>query len=568
MVPGTQLNWLPNFVNPPILSQIDVDYSFARVRKAEQGFTPVPASPCRKEVEDLLAIADTLMTANPKLGGELDEWRRQLDNVLEGPIADDLATEARLEALSMDLRYQWITLARSIVSGDMKAPPMNHLPILPVSRSTPFMYERVLGSSPIQEKLKGALPTIPGWQTEVTLFSSGMAAIGAAITVLRHLRGRYGCAGGGMLQLDMLGGYFETLVLLDLLDSSDLRCRSFRDAETLLERFHGGTTDILFLEVIAYDWKQSVIDPAKLLQALKSRPADRPWILMLDTTMLGPYFDAAPLLAGCQDNKPLLVLEVRSGLKLDQVGLEFSNVGIIKSLTPYDLDSSRYPDAKELHEILSWSRKVLGTALSLSEIAVLDAPWIFHSHWMEAHTRAVLDNNRRLALALDGIRGLFRRVNHPGLGEQKNLSWAESPIVVMEFHAPEDSDDNHQFLLAVIAHEVRRRQLVVQLGCSFGFRHHRCEVVIPGQGHCHPDGKPRGYFKVAMGSRCGPSLQGTIELMRELAAFPDFRSLRLAFPQVKPKRELARFPSLRSLRKVKPAEGLTEACRLSTLQAG
>ena len=47
-----------------------------------------------------------------------------------------------------------------------------------------------------------------------------MAAISAAITVLRHKKNKYRRDNTHTLQLDMFGGYFETLALLDLLDSS------------------------------------------------------------------------------------------------------------------------------------------------------------------------------------------------------------------------------------------------------------------------------------------------------------------------------------------------------------
>jgi len=76
----------------------------------------------------------------------------------------------------------------------------------------------------------------------------------------------------------------------------------------------------------------------------------------------------------------------------------------------------------------------------------------------------MMDNNRILAFALLELSGLFSRVNHLALGPQRGLTWATSPIVVMEFHEAEDKGENHDFLLAVIAHEVRQRKLVFQRG--------------------------------------------------------------------------------------------------------
>lgn len=530
------------------LWSLNLESSFLRARTPDQGLSDYPAKACQAEAENLLSIADTLSTANPKLGQQLNGWRQQVNELLGSTLADDLATERKLDELAMELRRQWLTLAHSIVAGVMKSPPVNQLPLLPVSQGNPFIYERVLGPRHAEHKLNEALPEIPGWQRETALFSSGLAAITAAITCLRSYKEKYQRADGNTLRLDMFGGYFETLRLIELMSTSDLCCEAHRNTDLLLDRFSSGTTDILFLELIAYDWTQTVLDPSRLLEALAARPAGSPWILLLDTTLLGPIFQLGPFLDALGERKPILVMEIRSGLKLDQVGLEFSNAGIIRTFTHNNLDTGRYPDAEQVSLALRSQRKILGNALTFQQVAVLDAPWIFHPTLMSSHSRSVMDNNRRLALALSGITGLFTRINHPCLGPQRELSWAESPIVVMEFHASEDEKENRNLLLAVIAREVRRRKLIFHIGASFGFRHHRCEVIVDENVYAYTDGKPRSFFKVAMGARYGPSLEGIIDLLQKIAAFPDFSSLRAAYPKINPERELAPFPDIHTLR--------------------
>ncbi len=520
-----------------------------RSRKPDEGLSDHAITPCRDDALSLLAIVDSLTAANPKLGSRFQDWRQRVHDLLAGPVKDDLPTEKLLEELAMEFRLRWITLAFSLIAGEMKSPPSNHIPLLPITRASNFLYERVLVPA-VEKRIKASTPDIEGWQTEVTVFSSGMAAISAAITVLRQKKDKYPRDKTQILQLDMFGSYFETLDLLELLDSSELNCRSFQDEKQLLDRFASGKTDILFLELIAYDWHQTVADPTRLIQALADRPGGRPWILMLDTTLIGPIFQIAPLLNACGEKKPVLVLEIRSGLKLDQLGLEFSNVGIIKTLSSKELDDNRYVNAKDFHRDLAFSRGKMGTALSLAQVAILDAPWIFHPEWTLKHTHSVMDNNRTLAVALSGIPGLFSRVNHPALGLQSELSWAESPLVVMEFHGEEDNAVNHDFLLAVITHEVRKRKLVFQAGASFGFRHHRCEIIQLSADD-RPDGQAQGFFKMAMGARRGPSLDGIILLMQELASFSNFEALKHAYPQIKPEKELAGFPDLTTIRMIR-----------------
>ena len=58
----------------------------------------------------------------------------------------------------------------------------------------------------------------------------------------------------------------------------------------------------------------------------------------------------------CGEKKPLLVLKIRSGLKLEQVGWEFSNVGIVKTLSSEEFDDNRHVNANQFHRALAFSR--------------------------------------------------------------------------------------------------------------------------------------------------------------------------------------------------------------------
>ncbi len=522
-----------------------------REQGVELGLAGYPSHPCRSEAMELMSIANTLDGLNAKLYGDLKEWRSAIEALLADDIVEDLATEAILETLALELRKQWILLVSSLVAGEIRSPSMNHLPLMPVSKSNRFVYERVFSPKQLEGKLLATSPQVPGWQMAASLFGTGMGAIGGVLTVLRSERERYRRSDGGNLQLDMFGGYYETLRLLKLMDGTELSCQGYQRVDTVLERFAEGTTDILFLEMIAYDWIQTVIDPDYLFRSLAERPVDRPWLLVLDTTLLGPTFDIGSLLSACGEKKPLLVLEIRSGLKLDQVGLEFSNVGVIRIFTPDDLDKSRYPDADRFRTLLSDTRKVLGSGLSYMQVAILDAPWIFHQGFTEQLSMAVFDNNRRLALALAASRGIFAEVRHPCLSAQGHLAWAESPFVVIEFRADEDNQENRDLLLAVIAKEVKRRKLVFQMGASFGFRHHRCEFIVPRGPYRRADGSLRGFLKIAMGARYGPTLEGVIELFRELAAYASFEQLREAYAGVDLDAATAVFPDPEALRTIR-----------------
>ncbi|MBF0455436.1 MAG: hypothetical protein HQL72_11550 [Magnetococcales bacterium] len=505
---------------------------FLRRCKPEEGLGNPVDNPCLEDGKDLLKLADRLSDLTPSPDYGLDGWREQLTTLLADPELESLSGEHRLEELSLEFRRIWGLVAHSTVNHQLKSPASGRNVTFPFSNSIQFVYERVLTPAHIERRLEKSLPTVSSWESRFSVFSSGMAAILTALKTLHYFRMSYRRADEKSLRLDWFGGYYETLKLILLLHTTDIYSHHVRRFNSVLERLRSGKTDILFLEPLLYDWTQTVADPMALIEALTDRPEDRPWILIIDSTLLGCEFDLELFLTACGSHRPVLALDIRSGLKLDQSGLEFSNVGLVKICTHQDLQQPRYPTAEQFHSRMEINRSILGTALSLDEMAVLDLPVLFHPMWTQNHSRKVFDNNRRLAFALEGIEGIFARVNHPGLGPNKHLNWAESPLVVLEFHRHEDQKEHHALLLQVIAQESQARNLIFYQGASFGFRHHRCEVVVSENTFPHKNGQLRGFFKIAAGSRRGPSLEGIILLLQELAAYPSFQALRQAYPQL------------------------------------
>ncbi|MBO6558606.1 MAG: hypothetical protein JJ957_19055 [Pseudomonadales bacterium] len=501
---------------------------------------------CRAEAETLRQLAETLFEASSYKAEFFSQWCRTIEAFSVSTLSESVASEAELERLAMDFRRIWLNVAHQVVVDELRSPPYDHQPLLPISQSHHFIYERVVGPDEIEQRLTNQVE-IQGWLHDTCLFANGLAAIVATISVLRDLRQHYQHRDSQYLQLDMFGGYFETLRLMSLMNSSDLKCCAFQDLDIVLDRFSHGESDILFLEMIAYDFKQTVIDPAKLIQAVQERPGNRPWLLILDTTLLGPTFEIEPLLQAFGDRRPEVLIDIRSGLKLDQAGLELSNVGVVRFFTPEERTKDK-PTVEHIHKALISIRKIMGSGLTYAQIAALDAPWIFHPEWMSRHSTAVLENNRYTAMALKDIGGIFSAVYHPALTKLSHLSWAESPLVVIELHQSQDTDANRTFLEAVIASEIKARKLVMYLGASFGFRHHRCEILVPEGPYHYDDGSPRGFLKIAMGARSGPTMEGLITLIKDIAAYADFEALRSDYANLRLADHPIRFPNIDALR--------------------
>ncbi len=486
----------------------------------------VEKSPCLRELHELQALADAITKGNSAFAPALADWRRQADALSVAADLETLAGEARLEDLSQALRRIWLGLAHDFSDRVMKSPPHQDEVALPFAAPLAnYIYERVIPPSRLEARCELRHPPVEGWDQRFCLFGSAMGAL----TVLLQVLPRFLSAPDEIPRWDSYIGYYETERLLRLHDRRGVFCRRFRKLDGLFERVAAGKTDILLVEPSMYDWDQTVLDPAPLVQAILDRPKDRPLALVLDTSLLGPVFRMDALLEKLAPSCPLLAIELRSGLKLDQEGLELSNVGITRLFTRKREATGIFP-AEKWHRHMRSARKIFGNALSLDEAAILDLPWFSDPDRLNAFAEPLFANNARLARALNKENGLFEKIAHPCLSNLADSPWAQSPFVIAHLREPEDHHEQRELLKAVIVHESKRLGLTVHLGSSFGFRHHRFEIVIP-EGYERPDGSSRSFLKVAMGHRLGPSCDGFIKLLCDIAARPDFKALRLRYPE-------------------------------------
>jgi hypothetical protein len=243
------------------------------------------------------------------------------------------------------------------------------------------------------------------------------------------------------------------------------------------------------------------------------RQAVRPPILVLDTTLSSPVWPTAAVLqALAVPTGAPLVIEVRSGLKLDQQGLEVSNLGIV-GIYQHDVPLHPGLSAERVAETLALARAISGGGLPVAASAALDVPFLLDERWTRLHSGQLFRNNARLAERLAAVTGgLFSTVAHPVLD-----GGGHAPFVVVEL--PDDDLADYGLLLAVLRHEVDRRGLIAIHGSSFGFRTTRFETIIPNRS------RGQALFKIAAGARTGPSLEAFAQLMAEIGGYRSMREL-------------------------------------------
>ena len=285
----------------------------------------------------------------------------------------------------------------------------------------------------------------------------------STLSCLLHLVTSTGAA-AAPLTLHHAGRYFESKALLEVWPRQVFRQVPAAASEV----------DVLLGEPVFCDGRFGVSDPHALPRARRA--------LLLDTTLVGPAVDLAPWFDRFDGS---LVAVFRSGLKLDQAGLELANVGITQIFVR---EGTGVAAADDLRRI----RGLTGSGLTLDELAALSAPWFLDRAYLQAYTTAIFAHNAALGRAIGRGSAVFEEHSHPSLAR----AGAEAPFCAVRLRGGDRAA--HRRLLEIVDDEIVRRGLCATRGGSFGFRGHRYELIEPEQ----DDGVP--FLRVALGFRGGP----------------------------------------------------------------
>jgi hypothetical protein len=409
-----------------------------------------------RDREDLAALADRAGFAPSDLPG------------LAGGSAD---------AAALELRRAWLARAHHPADSTLKSPCEGDVSRLPDGQSICFGYERELSANLLESRVPLCHAVPRGWQSLRVLCRSGQAALSCLLHLVAHE------ATTQPLTVLHAGRYFETTKLLDLWPRQVFAPSTGSPSHV----------DVLIGEPVHCDGRFGLSIPARLPRARRA--------LLLDTTMVGLQVDIAPWLETLEGS---FAAVFRSGLKLDQAGLELANVGIVQLFVR---DGAKI-EMSAIGAALERIRALTGGGLTLDELAALSAPWFLDHPYLEHYTNRVFANNAALARAVGTGSNLFDDRCHPSLLSAE----AVAPFCAIRLR---DGDAAAQRrLLHRVETEIARHGLALANGGSFGFRGNRYELIEP-----EPQvGQP--FLRVAMGYRGGPDRDRIVDLFRELAALP------------------------------------------------
>jgi hypothetical protein len=464
---------------------------------------------CEFERLALQELGESLESNFPSMGPSIRVWLTATRELSDSACVN-FTPEAALTSLAWDLRRRWLRFAHESADAQIKSPLRAASALTPSGAPIVYGYERSIEPRLLEARCATTMRIPPGWVGDHVLFSSAQGALAAVL----HWANANGFWDRDSPHLIFAGNYFETQHALTAVCGRTL---DWGRSKTITPPDRPSRT--ILIEPVFYDEAVNVFDMAAFHRAWPTMFAANPSLVVLDTTLTGPTFPINRMLEPLSGESAPVVINIRSGLKLDQAGLELVNVGILSVYTHIATRASLLPD---IGAALRHLRTVLGLGLTLDEISTLEAPWFLNMPHLRAHTRAVFDHNALVATAMAKSNRLFSQVLHPQFA-RPDCPWAHAPYCIARL--PDADPDNYRRLEAVLLSEVARRGIQFDHGGSFGFRLHRFETVIPASEMGEP------YLRIAMGARAGSSLHGVVDLMREIAAAPDLETLLSRFQE-------------------------------------
>lgn len=196
-----------------------------------------------------------------------------------------------------------------------KSPPKNQIIKSLWGENIDYGYERSIEYTFFEEKLHKEIKNFSGF---TLTFSSAMNAITNLLLLFNSIYSQ-------KFNTIFTGGYFESVYVLNNFQNMNNNIIFELDVELLLDY---SDVNVYFFEATRYNMFLDTFNLEKILSKINVSPNKLTFII-IDTTLMGDLFPFGELLNKKSYSKSIVFINLRSALKLNQQGFEFSNVGLI-----------------------------------------------------------------------------------------------------------------------------------------------------------------------------------------------------------------------------------------------
>lgn len=330
------------------------------------------------------------------------------------------------------------------------------------------------------------------------IYSSAMASIIAIINLIDKVFENKKVISGLVS-----AGYYETITFLQ----NKLSRISYQDMNNKYENY--GQFDFYLIEPVKAKFSLETSDIYEIMTDI-SKFNDKLKFVIIDTSLQGNSFNLDSIIEKINSLDNIIIVNIRSGLKLDQEGMEISNFGIVT----YYFSKSTKILLESIRLFLEKNRGIYDNSLSYHEVCLLDNNVFLKNN---SYSKLILGNTKKFTQLLGRYDNkLFKKMFYPNTDEYNYLS----PYVFLQFKDEKSNFSDYQLLLDIVYQEVLDIGLNANIRNSFGFRNISCEVFKLQDNKC--------VFKIAPGKLIGVRFYHILHLIDKISELnlQEFRKLR------------------------------------------
>lgn len=237
--------------------------------------------------------------------------RFKLQEQLELPHLTDnyIDNENLIQKTIQSIRSNWLKkVAEHAVNFD-RSPWEGQIPSDLWGNQFKFSYETLLSNDDLPDYFGY---DIKGYQHRTYLFPNGMAAIKGTLDIIDS-------ATTTPLKIYASVGYFETVNYLNMLVNRGAEVKKLSQSDM--------DANVFIFEPMLYNFTSNLTDEELLITKINESSAPLKFLIM-DSTMHNVTKIFSRISTKLKDIENIILIDVRSGLKLDQSGLELTNLGI------------------------------------------------------------------------------------------------------------------------------------------------------------------------------------------------------------------------------------------------
>jgi hypothetical protein len=360
------------------------------------------------------------------------------------------ANERKLQNKTQELRHLWLEEVGNVTSRFNRSSWEGEKPIDLFEKKVSFTYETLTNDTDVAAHYEYK---IEGFRNGTFLYPNGMQAIKGTLEAVQALSVEE-------FVIEYSAAYFETQLLFRIMESNGVN----------ISKIHNGPNhaNVFYFEPMMYDFDANLVDMDGFIQSVMESTAEMVFIIV-DSTMHGQTH-LVERLNNRLNNKVVIFIDVRSGLKLDQEGLELSNLGVAEWFVRNNYNHF-------YKESMSFIRKYKGLCGANISYAAITALSCGHD---TDESKKYSENVKRTAIDfIEKIRAQFS-----GKGEIKSVYLPQGTLMGEKLVCPFiylklrcNTTEQHVNFIHEIQSTLRHDNLFLPFRNSWGFRFPSIECI-------------------------------------------------------------------------------------------